>query len=128
VPNSSSQKSPVMTAVHEISPDAMPNTVPICSAGRRPRRRASMPTGSVPSHMPSTMQVMGSVASPLSGAITEPTMLAVEKMMVLLAPPSACAADSTMALRRASASSTVACWKGSAMADISGLSGKSRLF
>ena len=56
----------------------MPNSAPICSAERRPKRRASMPTGSVPNHMPSTVAVSGSVARPLSGASTEPMMLAVE--------------------------------------------------
>ena len=40
-----------------------------------------------------------------SGASIAPTMLAVETMTVLLPPASACATASTMALRRASASS-----------------------
>ena len=70
--------------------------------------------------MPITMQVIGSVASPLSGASTAPTIEAVETMTVLLPPASACATASTMALRRASASSTVAYWMGSATADMSG--------
>ena len=56
----------------------MPNADPTCSAKRRPKRRASAPTGSVPSHMPITVQVIGSVARLLSGASTDPTMLAVE--------------------------------------------------
>ncbi len=96
----------------------MPNTEPVCSAKRRPKRRASAPTGSEPSHMPITMQVIGSVASPLSGASTAPTIEAVETMTVLLPPASACPTASTMALRRASASSTVIRWIGSATADM----------
>ena len=51
--------------------------------------------------MPSTMAVIGSVASPLSGASNAPMMLAVETMTVLLPPASACATASTSALRRA---------------------------
>ena len=96
----------------------MPNSDPVCSAKRRPKRLASTPTGSVPSHMPITMQVIGSVARPLSGASTAPTMLAVDTMTVLLPPASACATASTMALRRARWSSMWACNIGSATADM----------
>jgi len=64
--------------------------------------------------MPKTMAVTGKVASPLSGASTAPTMLAVETITVLLPPASACATASTIALRRA----TVMCWNDSAVADI----------
>jgi len=81
---------------------------------------AKAPTGSVPIHMPNTMAVIGSVASPLSGASTAPTMLAVLTMTVLLPPASACATASTKALRRASASSMCACRIGSAIADMRG--------
>jgi len=70
--------------------------------------------------MPNTMAVMGKVASPLSGASTAPTMLAVLTMTVLLPPASACATASTIALRRARLSSGLACWKGSAIADMEG--------
>jgi hypothetical protein len=48
-------------------------------------------------------------------------MLAVLTMTVLLPPASACATASTIALRRARLSSGLACWKGSAIADIEGL-------
>ena len=65
--------------------------------------------GRVPSHMPKTSAVIGSVASPLSGASTAPTILAVLTMTVLLPPASACATASTMALRRARLSSGTAC-------------------
>ncbi len=68
--------------------------------------------------MPITMQVIGRVASPLSGASTAPTMLAVETITVLLPPASACATASTMALRRARLSSLDACRMGSATADM----------
>jgi hypothetical protein len=68
--------------------------------------------------MPKTMAVTGKVASPLSGASTAPTMLAVETITVLFPPASACATASTIALRRASVSSGVMCWKDSAVADI----------
>jgi hypothetical protein len=71
--------------------------------------------------MPNTIAVIGSVASPLSGASTAPTMLAVETMTVLLPPARACATASTMALRRASLSSCRLCCIGSATADIRGL-------
>ncbi len=96
----------------------MPNTDPVCSAKRRPKRRASAPTGSVPNHMPITMAVIGSVASPLSGASTAPTIEAVDTMTVLLPPASACATASTMALRRARPSSIVPYRIGSATADM----------
>src|SRR6516162_997462 len=71
--------------------------------------------------MPKTMAVTGKVASPLSGASTAPTMLAVETITVLLPPASACATASTNALRRASVSSGLTCWNDSAVADIGGL-------
>src|SRR5450830_556704 len=102
----------------------MPKTDPVCSAKRRPKTRASAPTGSVPSHMPITMQVIGRVARPLSGASIAPTMLAVLTITVLLPPASACATASTMALRRARLSSTLACRIGSATADMMRAPGK----
>ena len=74
--------------------------------------------------MPITMQVIGSVARPLSGASTAPTMEAVETMTVLLPPASACATASTMALRRARLSSMVADIMGSATADMKRFPGK----
>src|SRR5262249_3999017 len=79
---------------------------------------ARTPSGSVPSHMPKTMAVTGKVASPLSGASTAPTMLAVETITVLLPPASACATASTIALRRASVSSGLMCWYDCGAADI----------
>ncbi len=88
-----------------MSPDSTPKIEPVCRAKRRPKWRASMPIGSVPIHMPITMKVMGSVASPLSGASSAPMMAPVETMTVLLPPASACATASTLALRRARASS-----------------------
>src|SRR6185312_11682465 len=68
--------------------------------------------------MPNTMQVIGSVASPLSGASTAPMMLAVLTTTVLLPPASACATASTFALRRARLSSMCLSVRGSASADI----------
>ncbi len=70
-----------------------------------------------------TIAVIGSVASPLSGASTAPAMLPVETMTVLLPPANACATDSTIALRRASLLSK-ACGVGSAMADMKAFPGK----
>src|SRR3974390_1604746 len=96
----------------------MPKAEPICSAKRRPKRRASMPTGSVPSHMPITIPVIGNVAKPLTGASTAPALLAVETMTVLFPPASACATARTTALRRASASSNCTKDIGSATADM----------
>jgi len=75
----------------------------------------------VPNHIPKTMAVTGSVASPLSGASTAPTMLDVETTTVLFPPASACATARTMALRRARLSSGLTCWKDSAAADMNGL-------
>ena len=49
-------------------------TEPACSAKRRPNALASIPTGSVPIHMPTTMTLIGSVASIGSGASSEPAM------------------------------------------------------
>ena len=49
--------------------------------------------------------VIGKVASPLSGASIEPMMPVVATMTVLLPPASACATASTLALRRARVSS-----------------------
>src|SRR5262245_18509625 len=77
--------------------------------------------------MPNTIAVTGSVASPLSGARTAPTMLAVATMTVLLPPASACATASTMALRRANLSSCTTCWIGSATADMGQAPGKAPL-
>ena len=101
-----------------MSPVSTPDTEPICNAVRRPRLRASQPIGSVLIHMPSTKTLIGSVASPLSGASMVPTMPAVATRTVLLPPASACATDSTSALRRASRSLVAASTAGSASADI----------
>src|SRR6516162_435124 len=64
-----------------------------------------MPTGSVPIHMPSTMMLIGSVASAGSGANVAPMMPVVATVTVLLPPASACATASTTALRAARRSS-----------------------
>jgi hypothetical protein len=85
---------------------------------RRPNRRANAPTGSVAIHMPRTNTLMGSVANPLSGASTVPTMPAVATSTVLLPPASAWVAASTSALRRARRSPASTSTTGSARADI----------
>ena len=66
-----------------------------------------MPTGSVPNHIPATMKLIGSVASPGLGASTEAMIEVVATMTVLLPPASACATASTTALRAASRSSVM---------------------
>ena len=68
-------------------------------------RRHSHPTGSVPSHMPATIMLIGSVARAGFGASTEETMAEVATITVLLPPASACATARTSALRAASRSS-----------------------
>ena len=60
--------------------------------------------------------LIGSVASPLSGASMVPTMPAVATSTVLLPPASACVAASINALRRARRSPATASMTGSAMA------------
>jgi hypothetical protein len=93
-------------AKQEITPDTAPNADPVCSAKRRPNAWASMPTGIVPSHMPTIMTLMGNVAKVGSGASVAPAMPPVATITLTLAPASACAAASTSALRAASRSST----------------------
>ena len=83
----------------------MPDMAPVRNAARRPYRLAIHPTGSVPVAMPTTKIEMGKVASPLSGARTEPTMAAVAKITVALAPARAVERAKSNALRRAKRSS-----------------------
>jgi hypothetical protein len=70
-------------------PDSTPNIVPVCSAKRRPKALARMPTGSVPIHMPTAMKLIGTVASAGSGASMVPTIPPVATITVLLPPASA---------------------------------------
>src|ERR1700716_2384473 len=98
-------------ATQQINPVSTPQAVPICNALRRPSGRS-------PIHIPSTKMLIGSVASPLSGASMVPTIAAVATSTVLLPPASACAIASTSALRRARRSPARACATGSATADI----------
>ena len=83
----------------------IPAKAPARKAARRPNFLAIHPTGNVPVAIPTTKIEMGSVAKPLSGASTEPTIAAVAKITVALAPASAVAVASKTALRRAKRSS-----------------------
>ena len=84
----------------------MPKTEPVCSAKRRPKALARIPTGSVPAHMPTAMTLIGSVASAGSGARMAPAIPPVATITLALAPASACATASTSVLCFANRSST----------------------
>ena len=109
---------PWSTATQQISPVSTPLAVPICSAVRRPNRRANTPIGRVPAHVPSARKLIGSVANPLSGASMMPTMPAVATSTELLPPASACVTASTSALRFARRSPSATVSTGSAGANI----------
>ena len=68
MPTSNSGNEPRSTAAQQISPARAPTAVPICSAERRPKVRASSPIGTVPNHMPNIITEIGSVARLGSGA------------------------------------------------------------
>ena len=93
-------------SVQEMTPESTPNADPTCRVKRRPKALASIPTGRVPIHMPTTMTLIGSVASTGSGASIAPAMPPVATITVLLPPASACAAARINALRAARRSST----------------------
>jgi hypothetical protein len=113
-------------AKQETTPDTAPNTEPVCNANRRPNAWASMPTGMVPSHIPTIMTLMGSVAKAGSGASVAPAMPPVATITLTLAPASACATANTTALRAASRSFT-ASTVGSAIAAMAGFRFNRRL-
>jgi hypothetical protein len=52
----------------------MPSSAPTTKPARRPCLRIRVAAGKVASAVPTTMAAIGSVASPLSGASTAPTM------------------------------------------------------
>ena len=90
----------------------MPKAEPHCSAKRRPKWRANAPSGSVPNHMPNTMAVIGKVASPLSGASTAPTMLAVLDDDGVVAAGQRLRDRQHHGVATGQLSSGLACWKG----------------
>ena len=81
-------------------------TVPVGILSKHYGRRFALQIGTVPIHMPNTITLIVSVASPRSGASMAPMMPPVETITVLLPPASPCATASTSALRLARLSST----------------------
>ena len=61
MPTSSSGNEPRITAALQINPAKAPTAVPNCSAGRRPKVRASRPIGTVLNHKPNIIAEIGSV-------------------------------------------------------------------